>query len=41
MDWELIFWIVALIGALIGVCVYAYNQPDRMSDEWLERHKDD
>jgi hypothetical protein len=41
MDWELIFWVVSPIVAFIGMCIYFSRQPDRMSDEWMERHKND
>jgi hypothetical protein len=38
MDWALVFW---LIAAWVGLGVYLDRQPDRMSDEWMERHKND
>ena len=41
MDWELIFWVVAPIVTFIGVCIRLSRQPERMSDEWMERHEND
>lgn len=41
MDWELIFWVVAPIVAWIGFGIWCAVQPEKMSDEWLNKHKEE